>query len=448
MSEITLRPYQEAFLKQYAHRPDRRLLMLWATSAGKTLGAIAAAKQLGARRILAIAPAVGRGTWLAEFAKWAPEHAARSIRLGRTRASGVTKKEAAYRAEAYAADVQVISYGLLSHLDTQRYDLIVLDEFHALRAPLSKQSKEVRRIFSANLGTPALALSATGIPTDPKQLWNPLNTFWPNQWGPPQPTGEVSWKFQAMFCEKFQNEHGTMYKGAKSPEALELLARRLDPFVHRVSDREVAAFLPPLHAEALHLDQSLPPLAVATDWLETLDESARPILVTFKRETAYELAEKLGARVITGEITPEARVRMLAEPGLIVATSESIRESISLSVYTHALIFQWRTSPASAIQLLGRFARQDSADLSRPTYVQYVCFPDDSSRASVLQERVAAVNVVLQKDGKAERLQEIFRPEELTEERVEAMFLSMLGSMRTVNVDEEYEPEADEAAGF
>jgi superfamily II DNA or RNA helicase len=443
MQSLTLRPYQAEMLRKLEQRPDKRLLLLWATSAGKTLGALAAARQLSAKRILVVCPAIARGTWLAEFAKWAPEYVPFSVRIGRERSSGVSKKQAAYRDAAYAADVQIVSYGLLKQLDPQPYDLIVLDEFHALRDPLSQQSKAVRKVFRANEHTPALALSATGIPTDPKQLWNPLDLFWPGQWGYPQPTGGVSWRFQAQYCAKVENEYGAAYKGAKSPEALETLARRLDPFVHRVSDTEVAAFLPPLHAERLQLDQRCEVGTVSRDWLESLPESAIPIVVCFLRETAATLATLLDGRLITGAVHPEQRLAILAEAAanrqLVVATSESIRESISLSAFTHALIFEWRTSPAQAIQLLGRFARQDTVDLTRPTYVQYVVQPGDDARADLLQERVDAVNVVLQKDSKAERLVELFKPQELTEDRIETLFSQMLGNMRTVDVNSELE---------
>ncbi len=432
---MTLRPYQQDFLNRFASRKDQRLLMLWATSAGKTRSAIEAMKEIHAKRILIVCPAIARGTWLAEFEKWS-DYKPMAIRIGATRTSGVTKKEHIYREAAYDADVQVVSYGLLGQLDSDRYDFIVLDEFHALRAPLSKQSKIVTQLFRFNAETPALALSATGIPTDPKQLWNPLNTFWPGQWGPPTPTNDISWKFQAMYCEKIVTEYGTAYKGAKSDDALKQLSRALDPFVHRVSDKEVAQFLPPLHAEALRLDTKEDLSDIASEWLETLPEDARPIVICFKRETASNLAEDLNAFKIDGTISPERRVEILAQAKLIVATSESIRESISLSVYTHALIFEWRTSPASAIQLLGRFARQDALDLMRPTYVQYVCFPGDETKADILQERVGVVNAVLQRDSKAERLQEIFAPQELTEERVEKMFMSMLGTIITTNLED------------
>lgn len=426
---MALRPYQDAGIAKWSSRKDKRLIFAWATSAGKSLAAIRCAESIGARRVLVVVPAMGRPTWVKECAKWST-YDPHSIIYGRNR-TGLSKVKTAQSAAAYAADVQVVSYNLLKELDPHARDLIVLDEIHALRDPLSKQSKIVRAYFRAHPTTPALGLSATPIPTDVKQIWNPLDTFWPSQFGRAAANGGISWQFQASYCFREENEYGVKYSGSKSPEALTELAARLEPYIHRVTDREVAAYLPKLHASPLYVDERRTESSLAVEWLENLGERTGPVaVVCFNRETAAELASVLETDfLVSGESTPEQRQRVLDQAAqtpnaILVATSESVRESVSLSFCKQALILQWRTSPAQAIQLMGRFPRQD-ADIAMPCYIQYAVLPGDEARAETLTRRISDIQALMRADEKSKRLVEIFKPRELTDDRLEAMFNNM-----------------------
>ncbi len=424
-----LRPYQQAALDRWKAIKPKRLILAHATSAGKTLTAVRCAEAIGAKRVLVVVPAVGRPTWVNEFAKWST-YQPQPIIYGRAR-SGLSKAKVAARDAAYAAEVQVVSYTLLKEIDNAPRDIIILDEIHALRDPLSKQSKIVRAYFKAHPNTPALGLSATPIPTEVRQVWNILDTFWPRQFGAPAANGGVSWAFQSAYCFKEENEYGVRYVGSKSPEALATLASKLTPFLHRVTDAEVAPYLPPLHAEPLYLDEQREVTSLAAEWADMVgpDAGCRAV-ICFNRESAHAIAEKVGTPfLVTGEATPEARQRILDRaketPGsILVATSESVRESISLSFCKRALILQWRTSPAQAIQLMGRFPRQD-ADITKPCYIQYAVLPGDEARAEVLTARIADINALMKADKKSEKLTEIFSPRVLTEERLQGMFDSM-----------------------
>lgn len=429
-----LRPYQVDAVHLFNQRHDHRLILAHATSAGKTLTALTCAQTIGARRILVACPALARPTWAREFAKWAPGLTPHPVRFGRNR-KGLSKAKDAERTAAYSADVQIVSYKLLKEIDSSPRDLLILDELHALRDPLSQQSRIVRAYRTAHPKLAMLGLTATPIPTEVRQLWCPLDTFWPGAWGRKHPAGDVSWDFQAKYCYREENEYGVRYVGSKSPEALAQLAGALGPYMHRVTDKEVAPFLPPLHADPLYLDEKRPMADVAQEWLDEVRAGGAKhiIVICYNRDAAAELGAKLGAdAVITGEASVEYRdtvfqgMRIMGS-SLIVATSESIREAISLSYVERALIFQWRTSPAQAIQLLGRFPRQDAVDLTRPTFVQYVVEPGDEARAEILNSRIKDIQNVMASDRKSEQLIELFKPRELTESRLDSMFAAMMG---------------------
>lgn len=441
----TLRPYQEAGIQKALGNPSLRQMFMWGTSAGKTLAALEFAKRLGALRILIACPAMARGTWLSEIKKWMPawEEHVYAIRYGKDR-RGLSKKKKMYLEKAYHAPITVCSYGLLDQLDQRCWDVIILDESHMLGDPLSQQSQAVRRQFWDDVTPPAaLALTASAMPTDIKQVWNVINTFWPWSLGEPQPTGGISYKFLWRYCEVLQNEYGTSFKGAKSTTAIASLNKTLEPFVHKVADAEVVPYLPPLNVDKLILDEKIPIEKVARDWLLSIPVDASPIVICFRHVTGMQLAKALCTDLVTGETTPERRLERLRDKAeahqAIVATCESIKQSIDLTCFSHVLIFEWRTSPGQASQLLGRFRRSSTKDLTRSTFVQYVVFPDDESKADLLRERAEIINQLQQRDGKLETLQELFKPQELTEESITNMFTVMLGNIRTVDTEMESE---------
>ena len=439
----TLRPYQQAAITRLQASPDKRLLLAWDPGAGKTRGAIEIAKALGAQRILVVASALARPVWRAEFAKWWPEREAHTIRFGRERKS-VTKAQARERDEAYAAPVQVVSYALLKGLDGTARDLLILDEVHALRNPLSKQSRMVKAFVRANPATVVVALSATPIPSNVQNVWNLVDTLVPGLLGKATKTGDVSWDFRARYMHRTVNEYGTAYAGVKA-DALPGLAKRLEPLMHRVTETEFAAFLPPVVASMLYIDEARSDADVAADWLEEQvgNERTHIGLFPFNHDLAGALAtmaaefSEYDVFSFTGMQTPEERSRMIAAAreaprSILIATAESVRESVSLSGVKDALILQWRTTPAQALQLFGRFGRAD-AD-KRVTTIRYVAHPGDESRAEALQGRLDVSAALYEAGPKAELLQSLFAPRPMTEERLEDMMAQMFGTFNEAAV--------------
>ncbi len=122
-----------------------------------------------------------------------------------------------------------------------------------------------------------------------------------------------------------------------------------------------------------------------------------------------------------------------------MATSEAIRESISLSFCKRVLVFEWRTSPAQALQLMGRFARQD-ADVSQKIHVQYVVRPGEETRAEILVSRIRDINQLFGTGHKNELLGTVFQPRPQTEEYLENMFAAMMSTVRDTKEWEDEDP--------
>lgn len=449
-----LRPWQGPAIEFALRAPNRRAIFDHPTGAGKTRSALEVAKATGAKRLLVVAPAKARATWIREAAKWLPGVELHPVRYGRERKS-LTKAQTAQRDASYAAEARVTSYDLVKQtIDPRPVDFVIIDELHDLRDPLSQQSKAVRAYLRAHPSVPCVGLTATLIPTEVQNVWNPLDTFWPGQFGRATKTGDVSFQFKRTYCAEIESEYATSgysYSGSAGPEAEARLAKLLEKYVHSVSDREVAPYLPKLNATPLYLDVKRNMTDLAKDWFEVpgTGRPAHQCLVFFNRDAVHAAAEALAKwdpLVLTGETPVEKRDAAIQairqQPSsLIIAGSEAIRESIDLSFVSRALIQQWRTTPAQALQLMGRFRRMNG-DLDRPTHIEYAVQPGEEGRAELLSERIRAVNGVLGSGQNSETLLEIFAPRPLTEERLEGMCLRMFATARLDR--EDWEDDDDE----
>lgn len=433
MIDTRLRPYQADAVQRLLSRPDKRLILHHPTSAGKTFTALAIAHALGARRILVVTPAVTRPNWVKQFQKWYPDRVPHAVRYTAKRQT-LPKKAKLERDAAYAADIKVISYNLVGDLEVTPEslpELVIVDEIHNLRNPLSQQSRCMKALLK--LPIPAVGLTATLIPTEVKNVWNPVDTLFPGWYGKPAKTGDVSYRFLERYCLRNESEYGVSYSGAKQEE-LPKLREELEGYTHRVVESDFAHYLPPLMTEMLYIDEARAPEAIAEEWVEEeCREVSHMALICYNHDTQHKFLQKFwGAQfhtyTVNGLMTPEARQFAIdqyeREGGLLLATSESVREGIDLSFVDSVLVFEWRTSPASAIQLLGRFARSNRTK-ALPTRVKYVAMPGEDARAEKLEKRLQAIQAVAKADAKSEILSTIFKQRELDESMLDSMFEAM-----------------------
>lgn len=435
-----MRQYQADDVQAILDHPQRRQLICHPPAAGKTRIAIEVAKRLKAEKILVICPALARPVWVEEFAMWAGLKA-QVVSCGK-HVKSHSKPQAARTYAAYSALIRVTSYGLLANFKYETdFDLIIFDEIHALRDPFSQSSCNARALLSRNPKAAAVGLTATPIPTRTEQAWNPIDILFPGWHGVRKNVTDIPWAFLTKYCERQENEYGVVYTGPKSESAMQELKRALSPYIRRVSPGVIEKFLPAIDARPLFVENGHTRKWVRDFVSDSLAEEIQHIaVVPYRRETAQAIyaeiskahsrklgLERKGVYHFDGQYAPEARAEMLLHfrehGGVLVCTSESIRESINMSFVKSALIIEWRTSPAQALQLLGRFRRPNGDP--RVNRVRYLTIPEDANRAKLLQRRLDALAIVLQADDSQAVLQEVFSAKECTDDELDAMLDSI-----------------------
>jgi hypothetical protein len=404
-----------------------------------------------AKRIIVLCPAIARPTWAREFEKWAPgRYEPHSITRKRDTAS-LSAPEMARRDASYAAAVRVCSYNLAGELvqDLTPADLLVADECHRLGNALSAQSKHVAKYMAANPRIPVIFLSGTPTPTEAKQLWNQVQLLEPNLLGRPTRRGDCSWDFLNTYCNKREVElpNGETIVSWYGGKNLEQLGAKIAHLVHRVTEADLAQFLPPLRTSILWQDEVRSTADIAKDWLDELGDTSHVAMIAYHYKELDKLLKaankaKWPTVVVNGSQGVEARDALIQSAAAmpraaLIATSESVAESIDLSFVRRALIFEFHTSPGRSAQLLRRFGRTGNL----PTTVEYVAQLDDGPRAELLHERLQQAAQLLTQDKASGELQTLFKARELTTERLDNLFLAAFGDVRLslANTDSEDE---------
>lgn len=198
---------------------------------GKTVQAIMAAKQVGARRIAVVCPASVVANWRREFGRWWPE------RVG---------------------DLGIGSYDRLvrhGHLyDT--LDLVIADEAHYLK---NRDAKRTKAIYGkdglASRAERVWLLSGTPAPNNPAELWTHLHSLAPGLITGSNGKPASYWGFVNRYCKTVDKGFGPQIVGGKNLDELKAL---MAPFILRRTKDEVLADLPPIRFDTLPIDGVLP----------------------------------------------------------------------------------------------------------------------------------------------------------------------------------------------
>ena len=229
--DATLRPYQLRGYEWLTALWDAGLGGVLADDMGlgKTLQTLALlerareAGELDGRPVLVVAPASVVGTWVDEAAKFAPE-----LRVAAITATGKRRGDDVAAAVA-GAHVVVTSYTLMRLEDAEYRALpwsgLILDEAQFVKNHRSRTYQAARR-----MGAPfTLAITGTPLENSLMDLWSMLSLSAPGLF--PRPD---------HFTERFRKP----IEVERSSEALEVLRRRIRPFVLRRTKREVVQELP------------------------------------------------------------------------------------------------------------------------------------------------------------------------------------------------------------
>lgn len=383
----TLFPAQQKIVTQLMARDvPRRAIISADTGCGKTVMACSFIRRSGAQSVLIVCPAIVREHWARHIAEWTDlscgtltESALAALNTGRT--CQLRHHAAAHR------DVVVTSFDLVWDAPEMPYDLIIIDELHHVGNPKSKQSKEVAKLFNRYPNADIIGLSATLIPTEVKQLWNPLRLFEGDvKWGRATKTGGISWRFQERYCEKEKSEYGTSYFGVRE-DAVGPLRASLSTVCYPLSRADVLPDMPPLDLHVITGDLK----ELIAERLEVVNKL---VVLVHHRALVHELVGMFcgtnhATFSITGLSVPEDRIVILNNadtyaPSLVIATHDSLLEGIRILWPDQVLIAEFNGSPGKLMQLLGRFASVGSN--ARPQ-VNLVANDESYSAAQAIAQR-------------------------------------------------------------
>ena len=222
----------------------RTALLAWEPGLGKTASTIAAADAINAQRILVICLAVGKSHWAKEFNRF--QKVPRLTTIIHKATQAVPKE-----------GVVIINYDLISRTDTylvkrlmaQAWDVLVLDEAHALKARKANRTQAIygrrcdRENCIAEVSRHVWLLTGTPMPSNASELWTHLHALTPDaiQHVPGQAMNEH--QFIDNFCTWRDTPFGRQVTGSRH---LPDLRERMKHFMDRKKKADVLADLPPL----------------------------------------------------------------------------------------------------------------------------------------------------------------------------------------------------------
>lgn len=424
-----------------------RWLFVFETGLGKSATAITAAKLSGHEKgILVVTPSQVKRTWLRELGKWWPEHPEVGVvDYGRGRTS-LSRKEKARTEAAYAAPIQIVSYSLLSEVDTTGWAAIIFDEAHYLKSPSSSWSKRALEIVKANPKAKVFGLSATLAPDKPIDVFGPINVVWPGRFGKLTKSGKYSFEFNQRYSVGTQGMYGWKFKGLNGAHEEELV-RRLNGLMTRATKKQYAHLLPAFNVSSIYIQPDSPrdyegimdayqtgrsheelvesillragdeKIPHAIEWgILAKARASHVCILTHQKKSARAIAEALDTTAVTGEMPAKQRDAHLeklkaAPQGILVATMHSIGIGIDLTSFTEVLFAELYWRPATVIQALGRFSRL-SSKLPATCYFMVMESTMDEQMALRLEEKIADINKAIESGMSEEKLEGAFAVDE------------------------------------
>jgi len=272
---------------------------------GKTPQSLVAAKNIGAKNVLVICPAVARFNWQREILRWVDPSSSIEVITSKLGSNYLPK-----------GNWLVISHDLLTDASTQKilwkrdWDLLIVDEAHFLK---SKGAKRTRAVYGTHcdLKGKSLAgkasrtwiLTGTPAPNHTGELWTHLRALCPEAIPgvTGKPMGET--EFQTNYCALEETNWGTRIVGSKD---MARLRSKMDGFFLRRLKQNVLKDLPPVtidsipisltkmdgedmnrslkaHPDAIHLADAAKNMS-GDDLIKFMKEHA-PELATYRRHT-------------------------------------------------------------------------------------------------------------------------------------------------------------------
>jgi len=277
-------PYQEAGIR-YAVSLGNALIAD-EPGLGKTIQAVGVSNAVAeARRILVIPPASLKINWEREWKKWC----AKGLSVARVQDG---------RPENWPtdSDVVILNFDLVAQhhnrLTDQPWDLLIIDEAHALKTADAKRTKLILGHGTGRNHTPGIPakrkifLTGTPILNRPAEIWPLAHALDPDFFSD-------KFQFEARYCDAHKTDYGWNARGASNLAELnrQLRAR----IMVRRQKAQVLKDLPPKTRQLIELDQ--PSLAAHNDVFSKLAAAQDSL------KTIYDRRERLRETAQRGDIT-------------------------------------------------------------------------------------------------------------------------------------------------
>jgi hypothetical protein len=357
-------PHQEEGIDFALADGKSAVMLAHAAGTGKTRTGITVADRIDAKRVLVICPGLAVYVWADQIEKWA--RASRLVHI---------VKDA--RDVLPLVGVVIVTYDQLStnpklvrRLIEAGWDLLLIDEAHALKEPNSKRTRAVYGTGckgGAIASTAARVVLLTGTPmlANPAELWTHLSALAP---GLLQAPGRDSFVERYCVTETIWRGHRQFeqIKGAKV-KAIRDLRERLSPFIHRVRKQDVLKDLPPLLRTVvpIHPSALVVPEALIKEWRLAEAELTRDVGVKSGDEMLAAVnasSHSATVRRLTGVIKVQAA---LAE--LRVELAESQDDKLIVFAYHRAGLWSWGLRAMASSVSTGR-RRTTSAPASSANF--------------------------------------------------------------------------------
>ena len=340
------------------------------TGTGKTQSAIEVADQLGATGVLVICPVIALEHWKAQFAKHG--RIERSVGLVRS-----------FDAPLYGANVIIVPFSMISkypriakRLRQYCYDLLIIDEAHALMSMDSERTRAIYAIGSESGGLQECApyvvlLSATLSPNGrPNELYPHIRALRPELLGPA--AGYDT--FVSRYCEvKFGRNGRETVIGPKKATSIELL-KITTRFARRVHKRDVQKDLPAVTVDAwpVNIADLVVPESVRREWEVSEAGLTRDIgQATGEEALAIARSSPHAAtnRRVTGVIKLQAMAALL-EPELAagrkvisMAYHHDVINALAARFKNQCVTLDGKTSPAKRVANIKAFRENPRVQL-------------------------------------------------------------------------------------
>lgn len=324
---------------------------------GKTVQAIRAAEDLGAQSILVVCKAIGREMWRAEFGRWHSDplfyNSAEILYAGR-------------KWRQTPGQLQIINYDVVHRADVlarllkRRWDLIIFDEMHSLKA--GEQSRRGQAALDPTRGLWTRAdvvwgLSGTPAPNHPGELFPWLRALHPEL-----VKGFDQEGFIRRYCFYKDSPYGTRVTGVRDLPGLRKL---LDGVLLRRMRRDVLPEMPPLLVDQLVLShkEALPAFIRET---EDSDEARK----------VKSLLQALGPDADVEDLMAEAEMhsaelRRMYGLAKVPLLAEQVKDELE-GGQDKIVVFGWhrdvliqlqqKLAEYSPVMVIGGTSQQDMAD--------------------------------------------------------------------------------------